>query len=59
MSREKTVPARSATEFGIRGKMKERTERESDRRRKEVTGLLVLPRSAKSVQNGAGFSGKT
>ena len=35
-----------------------RTERESDRI-KEVEGLLVLPRPAKSVQNGAGFSGKT
>ena len=38
--------------------MEERTERESNRRRK-VAGLLVLPRPAKSVQNGAGFSGKT
>ena len=35
-----------------------RTERESDRRRK-TAGLLVLPKPAKSVQNGAGFSGKT
>ena len=33
--REKTVPARSATEFVIRGKMEERTERESDRMRRE------------------------
>ena len=41
--------------------MEERTERESDRRRREErkAGLLVLPRPAKSVQNGAGFSGKT
>ena len=36
-----------------------RTERESGRRRKEVAGLLVLPRPAKSVQNGVGFNGKT
>ena len=36
-----------------------RTERESDRRRREVAGLLVLPRPAKSVQNGTGISGKT
>ena len=36
-----------------------KTERESDRKRIEVAGLLVLPRPAKSVQNGAGFSGKT
>ena len=35
-----------------------RTERESDKR-KEVADLLVLPRPAKSVQNGAGFSRKT
>ena len=37
----------------------ERTERELDRRRREMAYLLVLPRPAKSVQNGAGFSGKT
>ena len=30
----KTVSTRSATEFEIGGKMEERTERESDRRRK-------------------------
>ena len=36
-----------------------RTERESDNRRKEVADFLVLPRPAKIVQNGAGFSGKT
>ena len=35
-----------------------RTERESHRRR-EMADLLVLPRPAKSEQNGAGFSGKT
>ena len=51
------MPARSATEFEIRGKM-EKIERESDRRRREMADL-VLPRPAKSVQNGAGFSGKT
>ena len=32
---EKTVPARSATDFEIKGKMEERTERESDSRRRE------------------------
>ena len=36
-----------------------RTEQESDNRRRERADLLVLPRPAKSVQNGAGFSGKT
>ena len=36
-----------------------RTERESDRRTKEMADLLVLLRPAKSLQNGAGFSGKT
>ena len=36
-----------------------RTERESDRKRREVAGLLMMPRPAKSVQNGAGFSEKT
>ena len=36
-----------------------RTERESVKKRREVAGLLVLPRLAKSVQNGTGFSGKT
>ena len=36
-----------------------RTERESDRRRSEMAGLLVLPRPAKSVQIGAGFSEKS
>ena len=46
-------------EFEITGKMEERTERESDSRRREVADLLVLPRPAKSMQNGAGFSGKT
>ena len=39
--------------------MEKTTERESDRRRREITDLLVLPRPAMSVQNGAGFSGKT
>ena len=36
-----------------------RIERKSDRRRREVEGLLVLPRPGTSVQNGVGFSGKT
>ena len=37
-----------------------RTERESQRRRtREVANLLMLPRPAKSLQNGADFSGKT
>ena len=36
-----------------------RTERESDRRTREVANLLVLPTPAKSLQNGADFSGKT
>ena len=36
-----------------------RTERESDRRRREVEDLLVLPRPAKSVRDGAGFSRET
>ena len=35
-----------------------RTERESDSRRREAVDLLVLPRPAKSVQNGADFSEK-
>ena len=34
-----------------------RTERESDSRRREVADFLVLARSAKSLQNGVGFSG--
>ena len=36
-----------------------RTDRESDRRRREMADFMMLPRPAKSVQNGAGFSGKT
>ena len=40
------------------GKMEERTERESKRRRSEMIDLLVLPRSAESLQNGADFSAK-
>ena len=34
-----------------------RTERESERR-KELADLLVLPRLAENLKNGAGFSGK-
>ena len=56
---EVKVAARSATEFEVKGKMEARTERESDRRRREVADLVVLPRPTKSLQNGAGFSGKT
>ena len=36
-----------------------RIERESDSRRREAADLLVLPRPAKSVQDGASFSGNT
>ena len=37
-----------------------RTEQESDsRKRGKMADLLVLPRPAKSVQKGTGFSGKT
>ena len=36
-----------------------RSERESDRRRKEAADLLLLPKPAKSVQNGADFCGVT
>ena len=59
---KKTVPDKSAREFEIkrkdggRNKMA-RTKRESDKKRREMAELLVLPRPAKSVQNGAGFSG--
>ena len=37
------------------------TEQESDRRRREekLADLLVLPRPAKSLQNGTGFSRET
>ena len=54
MRREKTVPAR---EIERKGKMEERTERESDMRR-GVADLYVLPRPAKSLQNGADFCRK-
>ena len=56
---EQEREARSATEFEIKGKMEERTERESDNKRREMADLLVPQRPAKSLQNGAGFSGKT
>ena len=36
-----------------------RTERESDSKGREMADFMVLPKPAKSVQNGAGFSGKT
>ena len=48
---------RSATEFEIRGENRTRV-RQKEKRRKMVD-FMVLPRPAKSVQNGAGFSGKT
>ena len=35
-----------------------RAERESDRRRREMADLMVLPRPAKSLKNCAGFSEK-
>ena len=35
-----------------------RTEQASERRRREIADLLVLPRPAKSLQNDVGFSGK-
>ena len=54
----KTVPARSAREIEVKGKMEERTERELDRRR-EVADLLVLVRPEKSLQDGAGISRET
>ena len=58
---QKTVPDRSAREIEVEDGGEDRvarTERKSERRR-ETTDLLVLPRSAKSMQNDAGFSGKT
>ena len=36
-----------------------RKEREPERIKREMRELLVLPRPAKCLQNGAGFSGKT
>ena len=57
--KKKTVPARSATEFEMRGQGDEDRTRVSQEKKREITDLLVLPRPAKSVQNGAGFSGKT
>ena len=56
--RKKTLPARSSREIEVKGKMEKRTERDSDRRRRKVADLLVLPRPAKSVQNDAGWSEK-
>ena len=35
-----------------------RTERESERSRREVADLLMLPRPPKSLQKGTGFSEK-
>ena len=33
-----------------------RTERESERSKREIADILVLPRSAKSLQRGPGFT---
>ena len=51
----------SAREFEVKGKMEDKTQRQgqSESRRREMADLLVLPRPAKSLQNGAGFSRKT
>ena len=35
-----------------------RIEQESERKRRKVVDLLVLPKPAESLQNGAGFCGK-
>ena len=37
----------------------DRTRVRQEKKRREMAGFMVLPRPAKSVQNGAGFSGKT
>ena len=51
---------RSAKVIEVKEKMVDRIGwRESDRRRREVADLLVLPRPAKNLQDGAGFGGKT
>ena len=34
-------------------------EQESWRRRRQIADMLVLPKPIESLQNGAGFSGKT
>ena len=39
--------------------MEKRTEQESQRKKRAMTGLLVLFGTAKSLQNDPGFSGKT
>ena len=36
-----------------------RTEQKSDNKRREVADLLVLPRSAKRMQNDTGFNRET
>ena len=54
--KEKTISVRSAKEFEAKGKTEERTERE---KRRKMTALLVLPRPAESLENGARFSEKT
>ena len=53
------MPGRSAKQFEVEGKDREvKTERESGRRR-EIANLLVLPRPAKSMQNGTVLSKET
>ena len=58
--REKTVSARSAREIEVKGNTYKTTkwggQSESQR---EVADLLVLPKPAKSLQNGAGLNRKT
>ena len=58
--KEKAVPARSTREVEVKEKIEERAgwrgQSESNRRRREVADLLVLPRPAKSLQNGTDFS---
>ena len=53
--REKTVPARSAIVIEVKGKTEKRIGGQELDGRREVEDLLMLPRPAKSVQNGAGF----
>ena len=56
---ERRVPTKSTREIEVKGKMEGRTGwRGQNESQIEVTDLLVLPRPAKSVQNGEGFSGK-
>ena len=56
LRKEKSLPATSAREILIKGKAEERTERELERRRRDMADLLVVLRPAESSQNGADFS---